>query len=112
MELTILNFLEQLIDQKPIELLPTALAWFISAPSNWTNFACFQPTNSKLLKFATLTIPIGKTTLISSSKFMKASNFRAQPFYFHFNYQQKFAEVIVLQAQSTASGFASAQWLV
>lgn len=40
---------------------------------------------------------------------MKASNFRAQPFYFHFNYQQKFAEVIVLQAQSTASGFASAQ---
>lgn len=40
---------------------------------------------------------------------MKASNFRAQPFYFHFNYQQKFAEVIALQAQSTASGFASAQ---
>ena len=50
-------------------------------------------------------------TLISNSKFEKAFNFEAQPFHFHFGYQQMFAREIALQAQSITSDFAFTQLL-
>jgi len=40
---------------------------------------------------------------------VKAFDFKAQPFHFHFDYQRMFAKEITLQAQSVASGFAFAQ---